>query len=91
MPVYIYKDDWDRIGECALGEWELPSQINELEQWLKANHHSLSKGKYFVDIGFQVRKGATGGGGVISIEMIQILNDIGMEIYLSEYNSPVPL
>jgi hypothetical protein len=90
MPVYIYKDN-KRIGECAVGEWELPSQIDELEQWLKANHQSLPKGKYFADIGFQVRKGATGGGGVISIAMIEMLNDIGMEIYLSEYNSPVPL
>jgi hypothetical protein len=90
MPVYIYKNN-KRISECAVEEWELPTQIDELEQWLKTNHQSLPKGKYFADIGFQVRKGATGGGGVISIAMIGMLNDIGMEIYLSEYNSPVPL
>ncbi|WP_373546791.1 hypothetical protein [Chamaesiphon sp.] len=40
---------------------------------------------YVADVGFQIRKDATGGGAVISTEMIQILHDLGMEVYLSEY------
>lgn len=66
-------------------EWELPCQIYELGEWLKANQHVIQKGKYVADVGFRIRKDATGGGAVISTEMIQILNDLGMEIYLSEY------
>jgi hypothetical protein len=45
-----------------------------LEQWLKANHQSIPNGKYFADLGFQVRQCATGG--VISIAMIEMLNNI---------------
>ncbi|MBD2246232.1 hypothetical protein [Nostoc sp. FACHB-888] len=88
MPVHIYNDEGDdieTISECSPGEWELPTQIGKLEEWLKTNHKVIPKGKYVADIGFKVRKNATGGGAVISAEMIRILDDLGMEVYLSEY------
>jgi hypothetical protein len=92
MPINIYSqnsDDTDQVAWLCDDEWELPGQVDELERWLKANQHKLSRGKYVADIGFQIRKDATGGGGVISTEMIGILNDLGMEIYLSEYGYAV--
>jgi hypothetical protein len=88
MPINIYDkehQDLDPIAWLCDDEWELPGQVDELERWLKANQQTLSRGKYVADIGFQIRPDATGGGGVISTEMIRILNDLGMEIYLSEY------
>jgi hypothetical protein len=88
MPINIYSQDrtnTDPIAWLCDDEWELPGQFHELERWLKANQQALDKGKYVADIGFQIRPNATGGGGVISTEMIRILNDLGMEIYLSEY------
>jgi selenophosphate synthetase-related protein len=46
---------------------------------------NLPNGKYIADIGFDIRKDASGGGAVINLKMIKILAKIGMEIYLSEY------
>jgi hypothetical protein len=88
MPICIYNeesDDRDKIGKLCDDEWELPGQIYELEEWLKVNQKLLPKGRYVADVGFRLRKDATGGGAVISTEMIQMLNNLGMEIYLSEY------
>jgi hypothetical protein len=88
MPIIIYDNgriDLRTIDQCSPDEWELPGQIHELEQWLKANHDKIPPGKYVADIGFQIRREATGGGSVISSEMIQLLAKMGMEIYLSEY------
>lgn len=87
MPIRIYKisDRTETIAYCSDGEWELSAQIAELEEWLKVNHKVIPKGNYVADIGFTIRKDATGGGGVISIEMMSILQNLGMEIYLSEY------
>jgi hypothetical protein len=92
MPINIYSQDpadTDTIAWLCDDEWDLPGQVYELERWLKINQQTLFKGKYVADIGFQIRKDATGGGGVISTEMIRILNDLGMEIYLSEYGYAV--
>jgi hypothetical protein len=36
-------------------------------------------------LGFDIRKESNGGGSVINSEMINIMSNIGMEIYLSEY------
>lgn len=88
MPVHIYDDkegNFETIGECSLGEWDLATQVDDLKRWLRANRETISKGKYVADIGFTVRQDATGGGAVISIELIHILHDLGMAIYLSEY------
>ncbi len=88
MPINIYDQERqgvDTIAQLCDDEWELPGQVDDLERWLKANQQTLSKGRYVADIGFQIRPNATGGGGVISTEMIRILNNLGMEIYLSEY------
>ncbi|SQH75380.1 conserved protein of unknown function [Shewanella benthica] len=42
-------------------------------------------GSYVADIGFSPRKGAAGGGAVISTGAMKIMLSIGMELYLSEY------
>jgi hypothetical protein len=88
MPICIYNDESgnrNQISQLCDNEWELPCQIYALGEWLKANQQIIQNSKYVADIGFRIRKNATGGGAVISTEMIQILNDLGMEIYLSEY------
>jgi hypothetical protein len=44
MPIIIYDNgriDLRTIDQCSPDEWELPSQIHELEQWLKANHDKI--------------------------------------------------
>ena len=48
---------------------------------------NLVPSKYVVDIGFEIREFASGGGAVLSAETMQILGKIGMDIYFSEYPS----
>jgi hypothetical protein len=45
----------------------------------------LEPNKYIADIGFNVRKDASGGGAVLSSQSMSILGKIGMDIYFSEY------
>jgi hypothetical protein len=73
------------IGHLCDEAWEMPEQIAALEKWLKQSKDQLKKGRYAADIGYSPREGALGGGAVLSIEAMQIMVSIGMELYLSEY------
>lgn len=90
MPVQVYcssdaEDPFDPIGSVAESDWDLPSQIDKLEQWLSMHHKELNKGSYIADIGFTMREDACGGGAVMSKNLITMLHKIGMEVYFSEY------
>jgi hypothetical protein len=86
MPINIYiEDSLESIARLSEQNWELPFQIDELERWLILEGKKLPKNKYIADIGFDIRKNANGGGAVINSNMIKILANVGMEIYLSEY------
>ena len=86
MPINIYREkNSERLAWLCDESWDLTQQISELEIWLEKTGKDLPVGKYVADIGFGVRKDANGGGGVISNNLMMIMNKIGMEIYLSEY------
>ena len=85
MPIQIYRDSFKEIGHLCEEDWELPGQVYALEKWLKTEGCKLPKGHYVADIGFCPREGATGGGGVINVKMMEIMVEIGMEVFLSEY------
>jgi hypothetical protein len=92
MPINLIDYSNVKEGERGLSlaslcdnEWELPSQIDALEQWLLANQDRLPKGSYVADIGYSPRPGAAGGGAVLTTHVMNIMVAIGMELYLSEY------
>ena len=86
MSIRIYNDNNNKEIESLCEDiWDLPTQIYELEKWLNLNGNILPRNKYVADIGFDIRKDATGGGTDINIEMINMLSNIGMRILLSEY------
>tara|TARA_R110002051_G_scaffold127873_1_gene201492 strand:+ start:11926 stop:12198 length:273 start_codon:yes stop_codon:yes gene_type:complete len=88
MSINIYKEEnLETIKYLCDEDWDLPTQMGELEKWLNKEGRKLPKGKYVADIGFGIRKNASGGGAVLSSEMINILSEIGMEIYFSEYKN----
>jgi len=90
MPINILKQNKianDQIACICDGDWKLPSQIDQLEKWLIEKETILNNGPYVADIGFTIRKGALGGGGVISLELMKILLKLRVEIFLSEYPS----
>ena len=86
MPINIYKDEYDQLTYLCEDEWQLPSQIDELANWLSNNSSKLPKSSYVADVGFRVRTGATGGGAVVSLKLMEMMIAIGMELYLSEYD-----
>ncbi|MBB6609548.1 hypothetical protein H7F15_00725 [Pontibacter sp. Tf4] len=86
MPINIYnKVDFESIVYLCDDVWDLPSLIDSLENWLRKKGKNLPKGSYVADIGFDIRKDASGGGGVINSESMRIMGEIGMEVYFSEY------
>jgi len=86
MPIIIYIEPTrERVHELCSDSWELPHQIHELETWLKDKGKLLTPGNYVADIGFEIRTGANGGGGVLNSESMAIMGEIGMDLYFSEY------
>ena len=86
MPINIYNaDNSERVIWLCDGDWELPSQIKSLENWLSENGNSILPGNYVVDVGFDIRKNACGGGAVLSITAMASMVKLGMKLYLSEY------
>lgn len=87
MPINIYVEDTrESIAWLCEEDWDLPSQLNALEAWLMAKGKSLMPRDYVADIGFAIRKEATGGGGVLSSQSMAIMGAIGMAVYFSEYS-----
>ena len=66
--------------------WDLPNQLDFLKEWLKLNISTLQKDHHIADIGFGIRPEACGGGGVLDLELIELISKARMEIYFSEYN-----
>jgi len=86
MPINIYNRTSDEQLDWLCDDvWDLPNQIDTLEKWLKSKGANFAKSSYVADIGFNIRKEATGGGAVLSSESMKIMGDIGMDIFLSEY------
>lgn len=86
MPINIYiQDTLKNIAFFCENEWDLPSQIDDLAKWLAKNHSNLTLGPYVADIGFSMRKDASGGGAVVSLKMMELMLKASVELFLSEY------
>ena len=90
MPVNIYRvapDGQKNEGVAWLcaESWRLPEQAEALEAWLAESGASLEPAHYVADIGFSPRADASGGGAAISPEMMRVMADLGMSLFLSEY------
>lgn len=89
MPIHLYAEkDRVSIKELNVEEWDLPTQLQKLEEWVLANKSSLNNGPYVADIGFMVRDHAGGGGAVLSHEVMRVFAELGLSIYFSEYMGP---
>jgi hypothetical protein len=88
MPINIYiEDSGERLDWLCDGVWDLPTQIDALEVWLDKKGTDLEPNKYVADIGFDIRKDASGGGAVLNSKSMKIMGRIGMDVYFSEYPS----
>ena len=86
MPITIYKENTTEIIACLCDDiWDLPNQISELEKWLKEKSKKLPKAKHIIDIGFDIRPDANGGGTVLSSKCMKIMSENNFDLFLSEY------
>ena len=86
VPINIYNSKTSKkLAWLCDKDWELPSQIDELETWLKENGSSIEPSEYVADVGFDIRKNACGGGAVLGVEAMKTMSYLGMELFLSEY------
>ena len=88
MPIKIYiEESYEEVDWICDDIWDLSFQIDALEKWLGENAKNLKLNKYVADIGFSMRADAAGVGGVLNSKSMQIMGEIGMDIYFSEYSS----
>ena len=89
MPIWVRIITGDvKKNEIKLApdDWNLMSQFEVFEEWLRSNDGKLvSDEGWMVDIGYSPRENGTGGGPVISKEIMQLCLKNNIEIYLSEY------
>lgn len=86
MPVNIYNErDFETIDFLCKGIWDLPTQVDAFKYWLSTKGINLKQGHYVADIGFDIRKDACSGGGIVDSESMRMMGKIGMAIHLSEY------
>ncbi|PIQ14980.1 MAG: hypothetical protein COW67_10895 [Flavobacteriales bacterium CG18_big_fil_WC_8_21_14_2_50_32_9] len=88
MPINIYiQETFEKVDWLCEEIWDLPTQIDALETWLDKKGKDLEPNKYVADIGFDIRKDASGGGGVLNSKSMEIMGRIKMDLYFSEYPS----
>lgn len=88
MPINIYiQETFEKVDWLCEGIWDLPTQIDALQTWLDKKGKDLEPSKYVADIGFDIRKDASGGGGVLNSKSMEIMGRIKMDVYFSEYPS----
>lgn len=87
MPINIYNEETgEKLALLSDRIWDLPTQIDDLEAWLANSGINLQPNHYVADIGFKIRKNASGGGAVLSSKSMAIMGKIGMDVYFSEYH-----
>lgn len=82
MPIKIRDNQNDEIAWLCSDDWELPIQLQALEEWIR---DQKTKAGCSADIGYAPRPGALGGGGKLSSESIKKMAELDMELYFSEY------
>ena len=86
MPIKISDDrSGEEIAWLCNDDWELPTQLSALQDWLGEYEKGERPPKAIADIGFSVRPDAFGGGAVLSAEVMRRFADAGVEIHFSEY------
>lgn len=76
--------------ELCGDSWDLTAQVIALHDWLRAGPDLFQKRGggtegWIADIGFSPRQDATGGGPILTSELMQMCLDNRVQIHLSEY------
>ncbi|MEM7020156.1 MAG: hypothetical protein AAF512_22790 [Pseudomonadota bacterium] len=77
----------ENFALLAADSWDLREQVEFFEKWLRDIDETLEDAdSWIADIGFSPRSRATGGGPVVSLELMELCLRNKIEIFLSEYN-----
>jgi hypothetical protein len=83
----IVGDKSENQIKLADGCWDLGDLFKELERWILDSASDLeSADGWIADVGFSPRKGANGGGPILSPGVMKICVEKDISIYLSEYD-----
>ena len=89
MAIWIRKVSEDKsinFLKLAEDDWNLMSQFEAFSSWLDSGAEALdSNFEWIADIGFRQRADATGGGPVISRDVMAACLKYNITIFLSEY------
>ena len=83
----IVGDSSENVISLGADSWDLRELFTIFEEWLITNGASLEAGDgWIVDVGFSPRRGASGGGPIISPNIMSLCVEKRISIYLSEYD-----
>ena len=75
------------LTRLDISAWTSTPLLYELDRWLKEIGANLCPGKHVAGLGINSTASAATGGGVLSVEAIQIMAKPGMELWISEYGN----
>ncbi len=91
MPIWIrktYKEKTENYLHLMKDDWILPNNFDAFSEWLQSVDETLDKNaEWIADIGFMPRESATGGGPIISLDLMKLCIRNNIEIYISEFGS----
>lgn len=90
MPIVIRPRDQSKANylELCPSSWDLRILIESLQVWLDSQPTHFAEsvtGSWIADVGFAPRSEATGGGPILSLQLMKQCLCYNLEIYLSEY------
>jgi len=81
-------DSTDAVVDVIADEWDLDRQLAGLMAWLQAHpEFDFSSGKWVADVGFSSRSGVTVAGYTVSIELMALLSENKITLWLSDYGN----
>ena len=78
----------DAVVDVVANEWDLDRQLSGLMAWLLAHpEFDFSSGEWVADVGFSSRPNVTVAGYTVSIELMAMLSQNKITLWLSDYGS----
>ncbi|MCW7492544.1 hypothetical protein ND861_09580 [Leptospira sp. 2 VSF19] len=91
MPIWIRKTNKEKTENyhhLMKDDWDLTNNFEAFSDWIQSVDGTLDKKfDWVADISFSPRPNATGGGPVISFDLMKLCIKNNIEIYISEFNS----